>query len=466
MSTVNSEFAEKESALRQQAEGSERVLDGLQADLHAIDANLESLAERHHQYDLLAKICTSLDELDDLGAAHLFWSEDAPGRGREQLAYARRNIEEFGEQVARVEGDREAVVEQIRQQNSELDFLHYDLQALIEEEEGRKNEWIVEREADEPAETAQVMPWSRGYEEDRRSRRSVSTSLAASLAIAFILSMIAIPYSDRSEEAQLPERVASLVRQERLPPPPPPVQEPDFPDEEIPEPEVEEEAAQDPVPEAAEQPALADAAEPDTREQVRSRGILAFSESFANRADMTTTAQIGSDARVSDAGVDSVGRPERMMVSTSAPGTSGGINLADISRNVGGGGEGLDGVAVTRVASNIGAGDGPARPLAGGVPAGRTDEEIQIVFDRYKAALYRMYNRELRRDPTLRGQLVLQLTIEPDGTVSMCQLFSSDMDSPALADQVVQRVSTFDFGAKEDIVAITIIYPIDFLPAA
>ena len=63
--------------------------------------------------------------------------------------------------------------------------------------------------------------------------------------------------------------------------------------------------------------------------------------------------------------------------------------------------------------------------------AGRTDEEIQIVFDRYKAALYRLYNRELRKDPTLRGQLVLRLTIEPDGSVSLCQLQSSDMDAPA-----------------------------------
>ena len=40
------------------------------------------------------------------------------------------------------------------------------------------------------------------------------------------------------------------------------------------------------------------------------------------------------------------------------------------------------------------------------------------------------------------------------------------MDAPVLADQVVSRVLTFDFGAKQDIVAMTIIYPIDFLPAA
>ena len=31
--------------------------------------------------------------------------------------------------------------------------------------------------------------------------------------------------------------------------------------------------------------------------------------------------------------------------------------------------------------------------------------------------------------------------------------------------QVVERVKTFDFGAKE-VPAITIVYPIDFLPAA
>jgi outer membrane biosynthesis protein TonB len=92
--------------------------------------------------------------------------------------------------------------------------------------------------------------------------------------------------------------------------------------------------------------------------------------------------------------------------------------------------------------------------------------EIQIVFDRYKAALYRLYNRELRKDPTLRGQLVLRLTIEPDGSVSLCQLQSSNMDASVLAQQVVDRVRAFDFGAKQGIVAMTIIYPIDFLPAA
>jgi len=143
--------------------------------------------------------------------------------------------------------------------------------------------------------------------------------------------------------------------------------------------------------------------------------------------------------------------------------------LSSLSRDIGGGGGGsgdqIGGVALTRVASSIGGNGTSNRPLAGTAVAGRTDEEIQIVFDRYKASLYRLYNRELRRDPTLRGQLVLRLTIEPDGSVSLCELNASDMDAPTLAQQVVDRVRGFDFGAKENIVAMTIIYPIDFLPA-
>ena len=49
--------------------------------------------------------------------------------------------------------------------------------------------------------------------------------------------------------------------------------------------------------------------------------------------------------------------------------------------------------------------------------------------------------------------------------VSLCELQSTDMKAPQLSAQVVERVKTFDFGAKEGIPAITIIYPIDFLPA-
>jgi len=463
---VSSEVSNPEVSLRDKVDESENALRDLEAQLRSVDEELDDLAQDHRKYDILSQICGSLNELDEMGAGQLFWDDGDRAVRAERVARVQRRIDEYCEEITHVEAKRDAIVGRIQDQNLKLDYLHYDLQDIIEREESRRNEWLVERDADELPARVQVMPWTRDNQEDERYRRSLLTSIAASLAVALLIGMVAIPIKERADELELPERVARLVRQEQTPPPPPPpVQEPEQLDEELPEPEPELVEEAQPVPEVPQQQ-LAETQEPDTREQVKSKGILAFRDSFASRADLRPTAQLGSQARLNNAGANASGRPERMMVTTSAPGSSGGINLADISRDFGGGGGGMEGVALTRVASSIGGAEGPDRPLAAGASAGRTDEEIQIVFDRYKAALYRLYNRELRRDPTLRGQLVLKLTIEPDGSVSLCQLHSSDMDAPLLADQVVDRVRTFDFGAKEDIVAVTIIYPIDFLPAA
>lgn len=203
-------------------------------------------------------------------------------------------------------------------------------------------------------------------------------------------------------------------------------------------------------------------------------GILAFKEQFASLAQDQNAPRLGSDARYADA--DEVGQASSLSVlTTNTPGSSGGIDAGSLSRNVGGGGGrggggggmGGPGVQVARAKSSIaGIGGGDDRPKAHSGPgASRTDEEIQIVFDRYKSAFYRDYNRTLRINPTLQGKMVLRLTIEPDGSVSMCQLQSSDMDAPDLATLVVNRVKTINFGAKEGVQAVTISYPIDFLPA-
>ena len=229
------------------------------------------------------------------------------------------------------------------------------------------------------------------------------------------------------------------------------------------------------LPARPELPPGPDAAE-QQQQKVGKAGILAFKEQFASLAQDQIAPRLGADARYGAA--DDVGRSSsRYVLTTNTPGSSGGINVASLNRSVGGGGGGGGGgigrggvgVSIGRATSPIAAigGGGTDRPKARGGPGpGRTDEEIQIVFDRYKAAFYRLYNRELRNNPTLKGQMVLRLTIEPDGSVSMCVLHSSDMNAPDLAAQVVERVKTINFGSKEGVQAITIVYPIDFLPAA
>jgi len=202
-------------------------------------------------------------------------------------------------------------------------------------------------------------------------------------------------------------------------------------------------------------------------------GILAFKEQFASLAQDQNAPRLGSDARY--AAADEVGlASSHSLLTTNTPGSSGGIDAGSLSRNVGGGGGrggggggmGGPGLQVARAKSSIAGIGGGDRPKAHSGPGGsRTDEEIQIVFDRYKSAFYRDYNRTLRINPTLQGKMVLRLTIEPDGSVSMCQLQSTDMDSPDLVTQVVNRVKTINFGAKDGVQAVTIVYPIDFLPA-
>ena len=464
------ELSLDEQSLQEKVRESEEAMAGLEADLCDVDSELTQLAGQSQKYEALGNVCRSLEELENLGGTGLFWKSEV-GDVDVCLREARERLHNFGESMVEVERRRERIVAKIGNQNTSLDGLHYEVLDAVEREERRRSEWLVERDADELPKVAMFMPWQRRGEEDSRYRRSLGSSLATALILSILVGSIAIPIPDKSKRIELPERMAKLVHAAL--PPPPPAPEPLF-DEEIPEPEPEtepelaEETPPDLVPESNEEPRVAEVQEPDIKEQVKSKGILAFRDSFASSSLSPPTAQLGSQARVSSAGENAVGRTERAMVTTNAPGSSGGINLASISRDVGGGGPGMGGVAVSRVSSSIGSGgDGFSdRPLAGGAMAGRTDEEIQIVFDRYKSALYRLYNRELRKNPTLRGQVIIKLTIEPDGTVSFCVLQSSDMNAPALAEQVIERVTGFDFGAKEDISAVTIIYPIDFLPAA
>jgi hypothetical protein len=346
-----------------------------------------------------------------------------------------------------------------------------------------RHEWVLEREMAPEAPRVVQMPWVGGTEDDRRLRKNLLQALAAALLFGIVFPLVDIPIPEVEEVIEVPERLVELIRERRPLPPPQQVAEERPQQQREPEPQepVETPPEQQPQQVAAEQsteptPEPAGEAIPNEPpgQRARQSGILAFRETFAAAANRPAAA-LGTSARITNGGDSATGRPERAMVATLAPGSSGGINLGSISRGLGGSGDGdgsgggqmAAGVTATREGGVIGgSGGGGGRPLAGGSGiAGRTDEEIQIVFDRYKAQLYRLYNRELRNIPTLRGQMVLKLTIEPSGVVSFLELQSTDMDAPNLVAQVLERVRTFDFGAK-DVAPITIVYPIDFLPAA
>ena len=449
----------------------EEKLGGLRKDLHVVDGKLSELAPRREQHVLVQNVCDSLERLSALGVSGMFWGARADAReAEEHVRRVREELGDFTAELSGIEESRRALLDEIQQGQHILDILEGDLHEIQVEEEERRREWLIEREIGEDAHRPQRMPWSRVGEDDRRFSKSILSALFAAVFLGAVLPLIPLPVPAPEEAAlEVPELAVRFIelRQQREAPPPEPVVA-EVPEPEVPEPEPEPVVASEDPPEIppAEEPAPVAVEEPSLPPQPA--GILAFRESFANVADRPAE-QLGAQARIGnfDDGDNRV--PERSLVTSLSAEASGGINLSSLSRQVGGsGGAGtLEGVDVGRVESGIAAAaPGGASPGAwDGALAGRTDEEIQIVFDRYKSSLYRLYNRELRNDPTLRGQMVLRLTIEPNGTVSMVELRSTDMDAPLLVEQVLERVRTFDFGAK-DVAAITIIYPIDFLPAA
>jgi hypothetical protein len=457
------QLAEERKALAEEHEAAQHKLEGLDGAVCTAEDELVAHLATRPQYDLLEQTCQTLEKLSEFGVAELFWGKDMVGAPADQhLADVLERVDWFYGELKRLEDAHQSALGHIEGQREVLDVLDYDIYQAQQREESRKREWIVERDATKLIGLRLAMPWMRGFEEDTLFRKTLGGAVLASLLLGLLIPLIDLPMPEPDELTKVPERFAKLIRKEPAKPLPPPQPM----REKRPEEPTEEPDPQDPV-EVPPEPKIAVEAEPEsTREKVNSVGILAFRENLTNMREARPAAQLGSMARVTDAGEAAVGRPERAMVTAQGTGSSGGINLAAISRDIHGGGvELVEGVALSQVASSIDGGGAGDRPRSSGAFAGRTDEEIQIVFDRYKAALYRLYNRELRKDPSLRGQMVLQLTIEPDGSVSLCGLQSSDMKAPQLAERVVSSVSGFQFGAKE-VPPVTILYPIDFLPTA
>lgn len=78
---------------------------------------------------------------------------------------------------------------------------------------------------------------------------------------------------------------------------------------------------------------------------------------------------------------------------------------------------------------------------------GRNQDDIQAVVMKHNSAIQYCYERELRRNPSLKGKLVLRITITPQGTVRKVEIVSSTLGSPRVERCVVSRIRRWsDFG--------------------
>src|SRR5436309_14736384 len=343
-----------------------------------------------------------------------------------------------------------------------------------------------------------VLPWAPSPDDDARFRRILHRVLALAVVLCLAMLIVPPPKLDRTQAQELPPRLAKLLL-ERGPLPPPPVVKPERakdkaePSTNKPDPAKPEPPKAATVPEARRPQPNKPPGEvlDNVRRKAAGVGLLAMANELAEirgaplavqlKQDIKQGPGVGTGTGVGVGAGTEAGLPARALITSNATGGSGGINTAAYSRNTGGGG--LAGRATTLVEGVAGGGGGGGAG-GGGVRGGKGDgagtggnlhrgasgkasrsiEEIKLVFERNKGAIYAIYNRALREDPALQGKVVLELKIAPSGGVLDCRIVSTELKASELESKLLARIRQFDFGAK-DVDQMVVTWPVDFLPS-
>jgi len=436
------------------------TLDAAREKLRQADSEARALSQRLRGYDdqqsrinALVRLSDVLGELQSLGGKDPFTGEQLKKGGYDDaLTRIQAEKQDHDTIVLKLKSE----LKDARAKAAELNLEYEKLAKKLQEDEKKRRKAALEayrkeirekgfqaREDDIFYRPMRIL-WRGDEKDNRRLRRISLLVLLFTLLLSVGVMNIIVPVPE-VEETKLPPRLAKLVLEQQ---------------------KLEQQPKQSPTEELKPTegaPAPRSAAQARARAKAQKSGLLAMSDTFESLKNSTFEAKLASEQNISVAGRHTAATQNTIIASQAAQG-SGGINTSGLSNATGSGD--LKGRSTTRVSSGLADSVAAAagRRVGGGGRASRTDEEIQIVFDRNKAALYRLYNQELRKDPTLQGKIVLKLTIAPSGQVTMCKVVSSSLKAPALERKIELRVRLFNFGAKK-VPAVTISYPIDFFPA-
>jgi len=315
-----------------------------------------------------------------------------------------------------------------------------------------------------------ALDWSPTGKTDYRFASILLASLVAMLLLAFLLSQIEIPETKR-EATAIPDRIANLIlEQEKQKPVVIPKEKPLPKPEPKPEPEVKpEEKAQERVKKEKKEVKKAITQEQkDARERAQQSGLLALGSELA---DLMETPSITSSVN------------SKIVAENSDSTASSSVDKSVLNKGIN---KGSSGVSTKKYSNKVGSSTGLAakeiveidqqlvsqenlKSESNDQSSGnsnvdsRGEEEISLVFDQNKSKLYSIYNRERRKNPNLKGTLVLEIVIAPDGKVLSAKIISSELNLPKLESRLLSRVKQFKFSPGKS-KPITITYPIEFLP--
>jgi protein TonB len=286
------------------------------------------------------------------------------------------------------------------------------------------------------------LPWSPSEETEQRFRK-----ILRSMIVAFAVLSVVVPFLPSHRAAvntdSLPERVVKLVMEPPPPPPPPPP------------PKIEPKPLEKvPVP-----------AKPvDPRVKAQKSGLLANIDELAALRDQNDLDKFAKN-QIKTNNPGDVSTVQRSILTSKVGGTSGGITTSSLSSGLAAGSGSLNGFSTAQVKDpTLAAGAGGTTRSGGSGKASRSAEEIALVFDKNKGAIYALYTRALRDTPAMQGKVVIELSISPGGDVTAARILSTELSDPAFEAKLLARIRLFKFDAK-DVAPLTTTKPIEFFPA-
>ena len=291
------------------------------------------------------------------------------------------------------------------------------------------------------------LPWTVQADTQERFNKLLRWSMVCVIFLSFLFAFLPLPQPEEPKREE-PARLVKLIPKVEIPPPPQlkPIEAKIKPKPQPKKPPIKTVA----------KPKKAPVKTKSAKEIAASSGLLAMQDDLADLKNATSAKTLG-ERSLNKSG--SEGKAvQRSLLSKNYASASEGINTASLSKDTGG--NGLAGRSTSRVEGSGTAGAKSSSDYS----KTRDLEKIQILFDRNKSGLFTMYNRELRKDASLQGKVVLSITIAPSGEVTNIRIVSSELGNPRLERKLMQRVKLINFGA-EDVPPYTFTYPIDFYPA-
>ena len=285
------------------------------------------------------------------------------------------------------------------------------------------------------------------------------------LIIGVTLSSIPVPETKRAARNEIPERIANFLLEKKKA----------EPKVEQPKPKPVVKPKPKPKPKVKKEQPKKKSDKPLTETQKKAReiaaesGLLALSEELSDLMDTSDISEmVGGKVVANNASAALVSNPDSELLLADVSQGSGGVNESEYTVMVGK--TALVSREVTQLNEPLAKLDSTdknskAKERSKSRTAdARREEDITLIFDRNKGKLYSVYNRALRKNPGLKGKIILQLTIAPSGKVIKIKVVFSELDDPKLESGLLSRIKLFNFGAK-DVEQVTVTYPIEFLPS-